>query len=189
MLEFLNGIDVQLFYFINVTLANPVTDAVMPFITDAKNWILFYLVVWFYLMLRGGRKGITAALLIIICIALSDQLSSNLLKHYFIRIRPCNALPDVHLLVGKTNSYSFPSSHAVNNFAAATLFNYFYPKLRYYLYSGAFLVAISRIFVGVHYPFDMLGGIAVGTLTALFIIYLWKIVDGRFHILNQDRQS
>jgi undecaprenyl-diphosphatase len=184
-LEFLQNIDVAVFYFINNTLANPVTDSFMPFITEVKNWIIFYVVVWFYMVIRGGRKGIVAGILILVCILFSDQLSSNLLKNYFQRIRPCNALPHVHLLVDCTRSFAFPSSHAVNNFAAATLFSYFYPRFKYVLFIGAFLVAISRVSCGVHYPFDMLGGIVIGILVGLFIIYLWKVINSKFKILKE----
>ena len=184
-MEFLQEIDVAVFYFINSSLANPVTDSFMPFITESKNWIIFYIIVWFYLVIKGGRKGIVVGILILICILVSDQLSSNLLKNYFHRIRPCNILPHVHLLVECTKAYSFPSSHAVNNFAAATFFSYFYPGYKYVLFIGAFLIAISRVFCGVHYPFDILGGIFIGILVGLFIIYLWKFINNKFNILKE----
>ena len=183
-MEFLQNIDVTVFYFINNTLANLVTDSFMKFITDSKNWIIFYVIMWFYLVIKGGRKGIVAGILILICILCSDQLS-NLLKDLFQRIRPCHVLPHVNLLVGCTDSYALPSSHAVNNYAAATLFSYFYSNLKFVLFTGAFLVAISRIFCGVHYPFDMLTGIVVGITVGLIIIILWKLVDNRFKILTR----
>ena len=183
-MEFLQNIDVTVFYFINNTLANPVTDSFMKFITESKNWIIFYVIIWFYMVIKGGGKGIVAGILILICILCSDQLS-NLLKDLFQRIRPCNVLPHVNLLAGCTDSYAFPSSHAVNNYAAATLFSYFYPNLRFVLFAGAFLVAISRIFCGVHYPFDMLAGIVVGITVGLVIIILWKLVNNRFNILKE----
>jgi undecaprenyl-diphosphatase len=77
-----------------------------------------------------------------------------------------------------------PSSHAVNNFAAATLFSHFYPKYRYVLFSGAFIVAISRIFVGVHYPFDMLVGAVLGIIMAMLMLYVWKFINSKFKILK-----
>ena len=73
----------------------------------------------------------------------------------------------------------------LNNYAAATLFSYFYPNLKFVLFTAAFLVAISRIFCGVHYPFDMLAGIAVGITVGLIIIILWKLVNKRFNILKE----
>ena len=184
-MELLQEIDTAVFYFINNSLANPVTDSFMAFITNSKNWIILYVIVWFYLVIKGGKKGIVVGILILICILISDQLSSNLIKNYFQRVRPCNTLPHVHLLVGCINSYSFPSSHAVNNFAAATFFTYFYPGYKYVLFIGAFLIAISRVFCGVHYPSDMLVGILIGIIVGLFIIYLWKFINNKFNILKE----
>lgn len=180
---FLQQIDENLFYFINKTLANPVTDKFMPFITKEEHWFIFYVLFWLSLVFTGRRKGVIAGILIILLIILTDQ-TSNLIKAYFQRIRPCNALQDVHLLVNATSSFSFPSSHAVNNFAAATLFSYFYPKYKVVLFTSAFVIASSRIFVGVHYPFDMLAGILIGIALASLLLYIWKFINGKFKILK-----
>jgi undecaprenyl-diphosphatase len=182
-MNFFQAIDEKLFYFINGTLANPVFDKIMPIITNGDSWIIFLFVMWFYIVIKGGRKGRTLAIIIFLCVALSDQ-TSNLIKEYFGRIRPCHTLPDVHLLIGCGSGKSFPSSHAVNNFAAAVLISHFYPHLKYLIFSGAFIVAISRTFVGVHYPLDVLGGIIIGTLLGLFIVFLWELVNKKFKILK-----
>ena len=178
---FLQGIDERLFYFINVSLANPVTDRVMPFITNGDNWVIFFLVMWFWLMVKGGARGRVLAILIILCVILSDQ-SSNFIKEYFERIRPCHTLQNVHLLIGCGSGKSFPSSHVVNNFAGAVLISHFYPKLKYLIYSTAFLVAISRVFVGVHYPFDTLGGIAIGIIIGSILVYVFELINKKLKI-------
>lgn len=185
-MNYLQYIDEKFFYFINVTCANPVTDKAMPFITDSNHWIIFYATMWLYMIIKGGRKGLVAGLLIIVCIVISDQLSSQVLKSLFQRVRPCNTLPGVHLLVNCTDSFSFPSSHAVNNFAGAYLFTYFYKELKYFLYIGASIVALSRVFCGVHYPFDILGGMAIGLTIGMLVIYLWKLLDKKFNILEKN---
>jgi len=182
-LDFLQTIDEKLFYFINGNLANPLFDKFMPFITKEESWMIFYVLFWLSLVFTGGKKGVIAGILIIILIIITDQ-SSNILKAYFHRIRPCNVLPGVHMLVNCTGSFSMPSSHAVNNFAAAVLFSHFYPKYRYFLFTGAFIVAISRIFVGVHYPFDMLIGALYGMLVASLLVYLWKFINAKLKILK-----
>ncbi len=183
MAHFLYSIDVQIFYFINHTLANPVFDKFFPFITNFNNWIIVYVIFWFFLFIYGGRKGRIAAIGILLLITASDQLSSNLLKNLFERIRPNNVLPDVRLLVGATSSYSFPSSHAVNNFAIATFLAKIYPKYKWMLFTIASLVAFSRPYVGVHYFSDILAGAVIGAflgyIFALLIIKINNYFDSR----------
>ena len=109
-------------------------------------------------MIKGGKRGRTAALLVVLVIVCSDQLSSFVIKPLVNRPRPCHTVEgvpvveNVHLLVGCGGGKSFPSSHAVNNFAVATLFAFFYKRARVWLFLWAFLVAFSRVAVGVHFP-------------------------------------
>lgn len=181
-MEFLQSADEVLFHFINITLANPVTDKLMPFITERNHWFIFYVIIWLYLFIKGGAKGRVAALMIIPVIFVSDQFADGILKPLFHRTRPCHVLP-VHLLINCSESFSFPSNHAVNNFAAATLFSFFYPKMKYVLFAGALVVALSRVFVGVHYPFDLVAGLIVGSGFAMLFIYIWKMINRKLKIL------
>ena len=183
-MEFIQSIDAALFHFINSTLANPVTDMVMPFITERNHWFIFYSLIWLYLVFKGGTKGRISALLVILLILISDQTADNIIKPYFQRIRPCHVLENVHLLINCSQSYAFPSNHAVNNFAAAVLFSYFYPSMKYFLFTGAFIVSLSRVMCGVHYPFDILGGALIGMAFAYLIIFLWKLVNDKFRIIK-----
>lgn len=184
-MEVLKSIDINLFYFFNSTLANPVTDKFMPFITERDNWFIFYALIWLYLFFKGGRKGKTAAILIIILILISDQVSDNVLKPLFHRIRPCHVLPDVRLLVNCSDAFALPSNHAVNNFAAAAMFSHFYPSMKYVLFAGAFVVSISRVMCGIHYPFDIALGAIVGLMFAMLILYLWKLLNDKINFLPQ----
>jgi undecaprenyl-diphosphatase len=174
MMDFISEIDTALFYFINVSLRNPVSDWFMPFITEKYHWFPVWGVTIIGLIWKGGKKGRLVVLLIIPVIFLSDQMSAHVLKPFFSRPRPCVTLPDVHLLVGMKRSLSFPSAHASNFFATATYFNYFYPKYRWWYFGAASLVAISRVSIGVHYPFDIIGGAILGAICAYFVIYLWR---------------
>lgn len=182
MLEFLNSIDTSLFYFINVTLSNSVTNKVMPFITENNHWLLFYIIILGYIFFKGGKKGKVAVISVLVLIVFADQ-SANFLKDYFARLRPCKALEGVNLLVGCNSLYGMPSNHAVNNFAAATLFSFFYPGYKLILFISAFLVGISRVFVGVHYPFDIAVGAFVGITEALILIYILKLINSKFKII------
>ncbi|MCK4559972.1 MAG: phosphatase PAP2 family protein [Calditrichia bacterium] len=186
MIDFILEIDTVVFYFINVTLSNPVFDWFMPFITEKKHWFPVWGILIVGLLWKGGKKGRTAVFLIIPVIFLSDQLSAHVLKPLIARPRPCVTLPDVHLLVGMKTSLSFPSAHAANFFAVATYFNYFYPKYRWVYFSAALLVALSRISIGVHYPLDIIAGGILGAACALFVIYTWRAV---MKIIDKKRKT
>jgi len=176
MTEFFYSIDVSIFKFLNQTISNSLFDKFFPFITDPKNWILAFIILWLTAIFKGGRLGKLSAIGIIILIAISDQISSHLLKPFFERVRPCNVLENVHLLVNCTKSYSMPSSHAVNNFAAAIFFSRLFPKLKVAFLLVATLVALSRPIVGVHYFSDIfIGAILGGFLGYLMSLAVLKI--------------
>ncbi len=189
MTEFLYSIDRAVFLFINSGLANPVGDAVWPLITDYDRFLpvrIVLLGLWVWLLVRGGVRGRTAALLIIPLLFASDKLSSAVIKELVARPRPCHQIggvpvvPGIHLLVDCGGGKSFPSSHAVNNFGVATLFTFYFRKWWWGFYLWACLVALSRVAVGVHYPSDILAGAAIGSAVALMVIGLWTLVQRRF---------
>lgn len=177
MADFLYSIDLSVFYFINHSLQNLLFDGVMPFLTDLnkKPGVLVVVAIgWVAVFIKGGPRGRTVALLLIPTIVFSDQLSSAFLKSLFERLRPCHALSDVHLLVPCGSGHSFPSSHAVNNFAGAFVVSYFYRKLQWALYGFAGMVAFSRVYVGVHYPSDVLVGALVGIGCGALVIVVFQ---------------
>ena len=183
MIDFLYNIDVAVFYFLNGTISNPLFDNFFPYITNVKNWNLVYFIFWLLLIIKGGRIGKISAIGIILVVALSDQISSHFLKQIFERVRPCNVLPDVNILIGCTKSYSMPSSHAVNNFAAAIYFSKLFPKFKVTFIIIAVLMALSRPIVGVHYFSD----IAVGAMIGMIIGYLMSIAVLKFDIFIEQR--
>lgn len=170
-MDFLYQIDVLVFRFINGTLSNGAFDKLFPFITELKNWYIAYLILFLLMIIKGGKLGRIAAVALVFLVAVSDQISSSLLKNLFERIRPCNVLDNVNILVTCTESFSFPSSHAVNNFAAALFFSMIFPKYKIWFYTVASLQAFSRPYVGVHYPSDVIGGALIGA--ALGYIFGW----------------
>jgi len=172
-LQIINTIDTQIFIFINQYIANPIFDFAMPVITNLNNWRVPIVIVWLFLIIKGGRRGRVAAILLIPVLAMSDQMSSSLLKPLFGRIRPCHALDSVRLLVGCGGHLSFPSSHATNISAVAMLFGYFYRKGTILFISIAVLVGFSRIYVGVHYPGDVLFGFMVGSSLSMVLIFIY----------------
>lgn len=175
MLDRLLTLDTELFGFLNGSLTHPVLDAVMPVVTNQENWYPFLIGLWLALLIWGGRKGRIAGAALIVAIALSDQLSSGVMKPIFGRLRPCNALPldEVRLLVKRSKAFSFPSSHAANAFSMATVVSWRWPKLAGLFFAIAFAVAYSRVYVGVHYPLDTLVGAVVGVLCGR--LALWSV--------------
>ncbi|MEE8578301.1 MAG: phosphatase PAP2 family protein [candidate division Zixibacteria bacterium] len=176
MLEQLAAIDQALFFFINVTLANPVTNAIMPMITSDMLLRILYGAVMLLILWKGDRSMRWLVLFSLVTIALCDQTSSNLLKHMIERVRPCKALENVNLLVGCGSGFSMPSSHATNAFGQALLFAIFYRRVRCVLLITASLIAISRVFVGVHYPSDVIVGAALGSLLALIVAAIYNML-------------
>lgn len=180
MVEFLQSIDTSVFYFINHTLSNKIFDKIFPYLTEVKHWYLVYLIAWILAISKGNRLVRISAVLVIFLITATDQFSSFFLKNLFERVRPCNELPDINILVGCTGSFSFPSSHAVNNFAVGVFFAVLFPKYKWHFYTIAFLMAFSRPYVGVHYPSDVIGGALIGSIFGFVFALLAKWIEKKF---------
>ncbi len=187
MLVFLINIDTQVFYFINLKLQNGVFDFLMVFLTQRSNWIILLWIGWLVFFILGKKKGRIVALLLLVTIAASDQVSAQFIKKWVGRIRPCNVLENVHLLVGCTQAFSFPSAHASNLFASATLLSRNYKSLTPLFLLLAFLVSFSRIYVGVHYPFDVLAGGLLGFFLASLILFVFNLINTRTTLFGRKR--
>jgi undecaprenyl-diphosphatase len=162
MIDFLYSIDLSLLYFINTGLSNPVFDKFFSSITNVNHWFIAYIILWGILFFKGGKKGKIAAIIVLFLVTAADQAGAKLLKELFQRIRPCNVYSDILTPLGCTGSYSFPSNHALNNFAVAMFFYRIYPDYKWVLFITAFLIALSRVYLGLHYPSDIIGGAILG---------------------------
>ncbi|MDP3148871.1 MAG: phosphatase PAP2 family protein [Ignavibacteria bacterium] len=184
MIEALKQLDLTVFYFFNHTLSCGVLDSFFSFITNVRHWFPVYIIALLYLTIKGGRKGRIAAVLVLLLVATTDQLGAKVIKEIFQRLRPCNALSDVLTPLGCTGTFSFPSNHALNNFGVAIFFSILYPKVKWYLITAASLIAISRVYLGLHYPSDILGGailgIGFGYLFALLYTQVEKFVNEKY---------
>ncbi|MDX9929252.1 MAG: phosphatase PAP2 family protein [Bacteroidales bacterium] len=181
-------IDRNLFLFLN-GINSPFWDEVMWIISAKATWIPLYLFILWLFVRNHGRKTVVIILFVAAAITLSDQLSVHAFKDVFQRLRPCHE-PDleglVHIVRGKCGGrYGFVSSHAANSFSIA-LFALLLLKRRWLsilLVSWALVVSYSRIYLGVHYPGDILGGAMLGSLTGWLLWYAYRYTES--NMLNQ----
>ena len=162
-------LDYKLFEIFNQQLTNPVFDAVMPFWRNKYFWAPMYLFVIVFLITNKYRKWWLIIGMILLIMALSDILSSHLIKPYVARLRPCNNPfwdATIHQLVPCGGGYSFTSSHATNHFTLATLFSFLFSNRVRWITPVLFLWAASisygQVYVGVHYPVDIFFGSVLG---------------------------
>lgn len=177
MIDFFYNLDLSVFYFINHSISHPFFDKFFVLITTQECWYISYVILLFFLLTKFGARGRYFFFLLIIGIFLSDQISSHLIKESVNRIRPCHSLDNVRLLVPCGNGKSFPSSHSVNNFTLAVFLSYFFKKYRTYFYILAAIVALSRVYVGVHYPSDIAAGAVIGFIFANLILIIYQRFD------------
>ena len=161
------GFDARLYSAI-VAARNPLIAVVAIVITYLNffglQWWLLGVVLW---RTRGGRRGLWVALTVFIGMVLG-WAAAETLKRVFQRERPFLAIPDaLKPIIAEPGSYSFPSGDTALAFGAAVAFGQCFPRFRPFALLLAFAVGLSRVFVGVHYPLDALGGAIVGSLCGL----------------------
>ncbi len=166
-------IDTQFFYLINRDLQNPVFDRIMPIVTQFSSWIPLIVVLVLYGLKIDCRRTIFTLVFCSLAIIATDWISSGFIKHIWNRPRPCVALEDVHLLVSLKHTHSMPSSHAVNTSCLATMLYLIYARKPLVLGLGialSLLIGFSRVYIGVHYPFDVLAGYVFGILFGVGLV-------------------
>lgn len=141
-------------------LAGGWLDLPMVVASGLEFFVPVLLAVWVWLVWRGGSRGRALALVALGLVVLSDQGSAGVLKPLFGRPRPHSPAP------------GFPSSHASNLFAQATLFSYFYPRLTPVFLVIASVTGFSRIYLGKHYPLDVLAGACFGAVCGAAAIWV-----------------
>ena len=176
-------IDQQLLLFIN-SLNSPFFDQVMHAISGKLIWVPLYLAILIFLGIKYKRKFFIILIFIILAATLADQ-SSVFVKNLFLRLRPCHE-PSlkglVHLVNGECGGmYGFVSSHATNSFNVALL-SLLFVKKRWYsisIIAWALVVGYSRIYLGVHYPGDVLCGSLLGAFIGWSMFRLYVLTDNK----------
>lgn len=163
----------------NGALANPLLDALM--LAMSSRWLWFGVAAIFLTFAAIKRRVdlFRIALVIGVTIGIADFVTYQVLKSAVERLRPCHALANVRLVPASCSTdFSFPSNHAVNSMAAAVVIAGFLPRRqRPFAYAAALLVAFSRVYLGVHYPFDVLCGLVVGALFGTVARYAYRSPD------------
>jgi undecaprenyl-diphosphatase len=185
----LEQLDQQLFLFLN-SLNSPFLDTVMHAISGKVIWVPLYLSILIFLGIKYKRKFLIILLFIILAATLADQ-ASVLFKNLVQRLRPCHE-PSleglIHLVNGECGGkFGFVSSHATNSFNVA-LISLLFIKKRWYTISiilWASVVGYSRIYLGVHYPGDVICGSLLGALIGWSIYKLYVLTDNK--ILQQRK--
>jgi undecaprenyl-diphosphatase len=184
MLEKILSLDTELFIYLN-SLGSETYDGLWLFITKQVNWIPLFLVLLYVIFKKIGIKQTLYLLLFVaILITITDQ-TTNLFKNGFQRLRPCNN-SDINTfirVVKKSNSFSFFSGHAANTMAVATfLFFNFKHKIKYFglLFLWPLIFAYSRIYLGLHYPIDILTGYLFGFILGFLMFKIYKFAQLKY---------
>lgn len=187
--------DQELFRLINSVWTANWLDHLMPVWRSKLFWVPLYVFLFGFLLINFRKKGLYLAVFAILTITVSDTLSSKVIKKSVERIRPCNsadpAVADyLKLRVPCGGGYSFTSSHATNHFALAFFLIFTLGKrfkwIRFALIFWAGSIAYGQVYVGVHYPLDVVSGAILGILVGALLFYFYKKWDKYFFHKTED---
>ena len=187
MIEYLNGIDADALLAVN-GLHDMFQDAFWWMVTAKWSSLLLVLALAWILLHQNRRHALLVLAMLVLSILVADQVSSGLIKHLVERLRPTHD-PSLESMVHVINGYrgglyGFVSSHAANSFAIATLLALVmrHRVVTLSMFTWALLQCYSRVYLGVHYPGDILGGIIVGVLAGWLVWQLMRWIERRWRI-------
>ncbi len=174
--------DQNLFFAINQGMSNHFFDWLMPLVRNRYFWVPLYLFISIFFVRNYKRRGWSLLMFFALTFAVTDYFTASVIKPSVQRIRPCNEpdlRSDVKNLIPCGSGYSFPSTHAANHFALAIfLTSMFYSRWKFILPITVFWAAVisfAQIYVGVHYPLDVLFGAAIGGMMGYVMAAILKI--------------
>lgn len=178
MNEIIN-LDKEVFLFLNGS-NNYYLDEIMFWASDKLFWFPFYAILLIYLTYKFKWKVIRILVMLTLLITITDQVSSSIIKPTVKRLRPSHTVElseNIYISkAGKGGKYGFVSSHAANSFALFFFISFLFKKenkrIIYVIFAWSILVSYSRIYNGVHYPLDILGGILLAFLSTKFVVFI-----------------
>lgn len=190
MIDFLITLDKKLLLIIN-SWNTPWLDSVMSTLTNGLSWLPFFLLIIGWIIYKFRWQSIVIFLLLGLVILLADRISAGFFKPFFARLRPSHD-PEIKDLIHLVNDYrgglyGFVSSHATNAFGIAT---FLWLVLReriswiWVIYVWAFIFSYTRMYLGVHYPLDILAGGVLGGLIGLTVYLLARYLPKKFGLAN-----
>lgn len=175
MISFINNVDINILHFIRENFSNPVMDKLMVIITSLGDkgfiWILVGII------LLAQRKYRKVGFVLLIALLITSVIGEGIIKNIVQRSRAFITYPDINIIIKAPSSFSFPSGHTASSFTAAVVIGYYIKNWRIISYVFASLIAFSRLYLFVHYPSDILGGILLGVTCALLTIKLLNNVE------------
>lgn len=190
MIESLVNIDEALFQWINSDLSNAFFDAVLVPFRHKMFWIPLYLFLILFIAVNFVKEKWMIFAMIGLTVLLSDTTSSKLIKNSVERIRPCHIVElNPVSRVPCSPGYSFTSSHATNHFAIGLFFFglFSFTKWKWLFIAWAGAIAFAQVYVGVHYPFDVLAGALIGILVGVSTYRLYKFLNNKIFIKNNGQ--
>lgn len=183
--------DRQAFSVVNGSATHPVLDAVAPFLRAPMFWMPLYLFAFLFVWSNWGARGGWWVLFFLCTAAITDLTGARIFKEGFDRLRPCQdpqMMTGLRLLLERcSGSSSFVSNHAANHFALAVFavrtLQGSLGRWMHLSFLWAAAVAWAQVYVGVHYPLDVLGGAGLGVVAGLLTAYLY---EGRFGSLKLE---
>lgn len=186
MINELLQLDIELFLKINRGMSNSVFDFLLPLLRNRFFWAPLYLFMIIFFIKEYKKEGYYLVMGVLLAFALGDLTASRIIKPNVQRIRPCNESTLSNQMIKRVpcgTGYSYPSAHATNHFAIAIfLIGALYRRWKPVLPIGltwAIAIAFSQIYVGVHYPFDVVTGATLGTIIGIFVFSIYKKLQQR----------
>jgi membrane-associated phospholipid phosphatase len=193
ILQTLDRFDKWLFQKVNGQWTNSLFDSIFPFLRQSNIWMPLYLFLFVFVVLNFKKNSWWWILFFMCTVALTDLTGTRVFKHSFERLRPCSDpafASSVRMIINEcAGGYSFISNHAANHFGLATFLyftlRHYFPKWTWIAYLWAVAISYSQVYVGVHYPLDVICGALVGIIFGLFTAMFF---NKKFGFANFDTQ-